>query len=115
MTSSASTTLATLLSRFPAFSQLDDQTLAWLAARSRPFHGSVGQEILKPDRAPEFCYAIVEGRGRVLHNDPGLQRPVTLAYCKPGDLIGWAGLACRRPSEWVTAIEPLKLIGLQFT
>ena len=33
MTSSASTTLASLLSRFPAFSQLDDQTLAWLASR----------------------------------------------------------------------------------
>ena len=32
---------------------------------------------------------IVEGRGRVLH-DPGLRRPVTLAYSQPGDLVGWA-------------------------
>ena len=112
MTSSSANTLATLLGRFPAFAHLDDRTLAWLAERSRPFHASIGQEILKADRTPEFCYAVVGGKGRVLHKDPGLRRPVTLAYCKPGDLIGWAGLACRRPSEWVTAIEPLKLIGI---
>ena len=39
---------------------------------------------------PEFCFCIVEGRGRLLHDDPGLRRPVTLAYSQPGDL--WVGL-----------------------
>ena len=62
-------------------------------------------------RMPEICYCIIEGRGRVLHNDPGLQRPVTLAYAQPGDLIGWSGLARRSPCEWITAVTPMKLIG----
>ena len=53
----------------------------------------IGQELLSAERMPEICYCIIEGRGRVLHNDPGLQRPVTLAYAQPGDLIGWSGLA----------------------
>ena len=60
---------------------------------------------------PEFCFCIVEGRGRLLHDDPGLRRPVTLAYAHPGDLVGWAGLVRRSPCEWLTAATPLKLIG----
>ena len=40
---------------------------------------------------PDYCYCIVEGRGRLLHHDL-LRRCVTLAYAQPGDLIGWAGL-----------------------
>ena len=39
------------------------------------------------------------------------RRPVTLAFCNPGDLIGWAGLVRRSPCEWVTASSTLKLIG----
>ena len=53
----------------------------------------------------------MEGRGRLLHDDPGLRRPVTLAYAQPGDLVGWAGLVRRSPCEWLTAATPLKLIG----
>ena len=60
---------------------------------------------------PEFCFCIVEGRGRLLHEDPGLRRPVTLAYSQPGDLVGWSGLVRRSPCEWLTAATPLKLIG----
>ena len=51
------------------------------------------------------------GRGRLLHDDPGLRRPVTLAYSQPGDLVGWSGLVRRDPCEWLTAATPLKLIG----
>lgn len=100
-----------LLSRFNAFSSIDQEKLAWLASRARPFHCSVGQQLLLSDRMPEYCYCIVEGRGRVLHHDPALGRPVTLAYSQPGDLIGWAGLVRRSPCEWITAATPLKLIG----
>ena len=78
--------------------------------RARPFHCTVGQELLRPDRMPEY-HCIVEGRGRLLHDDPGLRRPVTLAYSQPGDLVGWAGLVRRDPCEWLTAATPLKLIG----
>ena len=53
----------------------------------------------------------MEGRGRLLHEDPGLRRPVTLAYSQPGDLVGWSGLVRRSPCEWLTAATPLKLIG----
>ena len=63
-----------------------------MVSRARPYHCTVGQDILRPDRMPELCFCIVEGRGRLLHNDPGLRRPVTLAYSRPGDLVGWAGL-----------------------
>jgi ATP-binding cassette, subfamily B, bacterial HlyB/CyaB len=111
MTASRIETFQELLARFPAFSGLSSADLAWLAARAEPFHCSIGQEILLPDRLPELCYCILEGRGRVLHQDPGLQRPVTLAYAQPGDLVGWAGLVRRDPCEWISAITPLKLIG----
>ena len=112
MTSSVST-LAAWLARFKAFEGLDPDDLNWLASRAKPFHCGVGQELLSADRLPEYCYAVVEGKGRVLHNDPGLRRPITLAYSQPGDLVGWAGLAARRPCEWVTAISSLKLIGIK--
>ncbi|WP_320675978.1 peptidase domain-containing ABC transporter [Prochlorococcus sp. MIT 1300] len=112
MTSTSATSLVDLLGRFKAFQDVDPDQLAWIAERARPFHCSVGQELLVQDRLPEYCYAIVEGRGRVLHRDPGLRRPVTLAYAQPGDLVGWAGLACRQPCEWISALSPLKLIGI---
>ncbi|MCP9775649.1 peptidase domain-containing ABC transporter [Cyanobium sp. WAJ14-Wanaka] len=111
MTANPSATFEGLLGRFPAFQDLGEDWLRWLAERARPFHCTVGQELLHPGRMPEQCFCIVEGRGRLLHNDPGLRRPVTLAYAQPGDLVGWAGLVCRNPCEWLTAATPLKLIG----
>ena len=111
MSGSTTSTFQTLLARFGAFSGLGTERLVWLAERAQPFHCSVGQQLLVSDRLPEYCYCIVEGRGRVLHSDPALRRPVTLAYAQPGDLIGWAGLARRSPCEWITAATPLKLIG----
>ena len=98
-------------SPLPFLRDLGDERLQWLAQRARPFHCTVGQELLRPDRMPEYCFCIVEGRGRLLHDDPGLRRPVTLAYSQPGDLVGWAGLVRRDPCEWLTAATPLKLIG----
>ncbi|MCB4421446.1 ATP-binding cassette domain-containing protein [Synechococcus sp. HB1133] len=104
-------TFSELLKRFSPFSELSSDQIDWLSHQARPFHCSVGQQLLVSDRIPEFFYCIVEGRGRLLHHDPALRRPVTLAYAQPGDLIGWAGLARRSPCEWITAATPLKLIG----
>lgn len=100
-----------LLARFPAFRGLDDDSLRWLAKRCKPFVCPVGQELLVPDRMPDHCFCVVEGSGRLLHDDPGLRRPVTLAMARPGDLVGWSGLVRRSPCEWVTASTTLKLIG----
>ena len=111
MTQQSTDTFEDLFRRFAAFRNLGDDRLRWLARRARPFHCTVGQELLRPDRMPEYCFCIVEGRGRLLHDDPGLRRPVTLAYSQPGDLVGWAGLVRRDPCEWLTAATPLKLIG----
>ena len=111
MTQQSAGTFEGLFRRFNAFKNLGDERLRWLAERARPFHCTVGQELLRPDRMPEYCFCIVEGRGRLLHDDPGLRRPVTLAYSQPGDLVGWAGLVRRDPCEWLTAATPLKLIG----
>lgn len=113
MTTSRTETFQGLLARFPAFAGLDQADLLWLAERAHPFHCSIGQEVLLPDRLPEYCYCLLEGRGRVLHQDPGLARPVTLAYSQPGDLVGWAGLVRHDPCEWITAVTPLKLIGFR--
>ena len=107
----SASTFEGLLRRFSAFRDIGDERLRWLAQRARPFHCTVGQELLRPDRMPEYCFCIAEGRGRLLHDDPGLRRPVTLAYSQPGDLVGWAGLVRRDPCEWLTAATPLKLIG----
>ena len=99
-----------LLRRFQAFRELGDERLSWLSSpRDLPLHGWPGAS--RPDRMPEFCFCIVEGRGRLLHDDPGLRRPVTLAYSQPGDLVGWSGLVRRSSCEWLTAATPLKLIG----
>ena len=100
-----------LLARFPAFRGLDNDRLGWLAERSKPFVCPVGEELLLPDRIPDHCFCVVEGSGRLLHDDPGLRRPVTLAMSRPGDLVGWAGLVRRSPCEWVAASTNLKLIG----
>ena len=109
MTSSDLSTLQSLLARFEAFSHLDSEHLEWLASRSRPFHCTIGQELLVADRLPEYCFCIVDGRGRLLHQDPG--RRWSPGYCAPGDLVGWAGLVRRSPCEWVTEASPLRLIG----
>ena len=105
-------TLQSLLSRFEAFAQISEEHLHLLSEQARPFSCETGQELLRAERMPEYVYAVVEGRGRLLHHDPGMRRPVTLALCHPGDLVGWAGLACNHPCEWLTASTPLKLIGI---
>jgi ATP-binding cassette subfamily B protein len=113
MSELSSDTLESLLERVPAFTALGRDQLSWLAQRARPYHCTVGQELLNPQRLPELWFCIVEGRGRLLHADPGLRRPVTLAYARPGDLVGWAGLVRRSPCEWLTAATPLKLLGFE--
>jgi ATP-binding cassette subfamily B protein len=112
MTDSSTATFQGLLSRVPAFGSIGADRLGWLAQRARPFHCTVGQELLQPDRMPEYCFCLIDGRGRLLHEDPGLRRPVTLAYAQPGDLLGWAGLVRRSPCEWITAATPMQLIGI---
>jgi subfamily B ATP-binding cassette protein HlyB/CyaB len=105
-------TLQGLLRKFGPFAQLSDEQIQRLAQQVKPFSCPTGHELLRGDRMPEQVYAIVEGRGRLLHTDPGMRRPVTLALSHPGDLVGWAGLVCRHPCEWLTAATPLKLIGI---
>ena len=105
-------TLQGILRRFAPFAQLSEDHLNYLAQKANPFSCPTGQELLRLDRLPEQVYAIVEGRGRLLHSDPGIRRPITLALSHPGDLVGWAGLVCRHPCEWLTASTPLKLIGI---
>ena len=86
-------TFQELLKRVPAFRNLQPQDLAWLSEQARPFACPTGQELLSADHEPDFIYAIVQGRGRVLHHDPGVRRPLTLAISHPGDLVGWAAIA----------------------
>ncbi len=102
-----------LLSRIPAFSGLSQECLEWLASHAEPFHCDVGQDLLLQDRLPEYCFCVIEGRGRLLHQDPALRRPVTLCYCQPGDLVGWSGLLRHQPCEWFTSAMPLKLVGFK--
>lgn len=109
---SAVSTLQGLLARFEAFRGLELDLLEELAQRARPCSCASGQELLVPDQLPEQVYALVEGRARLLHQDPGVRRPLTLALSHPGDLVGWAGLVRRHPCEWLTASTDLKLIGI---
>ena len=104
-------TLEAQLKQFTAFSELEPDLLHWLASNVRLFQAPVGQELLARDIPPEYCFGILDGRARLLHHDPGVRRPLTLALCQPGDLVGWAGLVRHRPCEWLTAAGPLKLIG----
>ena len=73
---------------------------------------AAGSRLLTADQLPEQVYAVVEGRARLLHHDPGVRRPLTLALSHPGDLVGWAGLVRRHPCEWLTASTDLKLIAI---
>jgi subfamily B ATP-binding cassette protein HlyB/CyaB len=113
MSEPSTSTLVTLLSKVPALSGLSAERINWLASRARIYHCNVGQELLLPDRLPEHWFCLIDGRGRLLHNDPALRRPVTLAYARAGDLLGWAGLLRRSPCEWLTAATPLKLLGFE--
>ena len=108
MTNTNSMTTRELLLRFSAFKSLLPEHLDWLSDETEFFHCDVGHSLLLPDRKPEYCYALV-GVKVVLHHDPTLRRPVTLAYSVPGDLIGWSGLVRRAPCEWVTAATPVTL------
>ena len=76
-------TLQGILRRFAPFAQLSEDHLNHLAQQANPFSCPTGQELLRLDRLPEQVYAIVEGRGRLLHSDPGIRRPVTLALSHP--------------------------------
>lgn len=105
-------TLQGLIARFKAFEGLGDALLAELAAAAQPCGCPAGHELLNLDQLPDQVYAVVEGRGRLLHHDPGVRRPLTLALSQPGDLVGWAGLVRRHPCEWLTASTNLKLIAI---
>lgn len=105
-------TLQGLLARFEAFRGVEPSLLAEITPLVRPCSCAAGQELLRADQLPEQVYAVVEGRGRLLHHDPGVRRPLTLALSHPGDLVGWAGLVRRAPCEWLTASTDLKLIGI---
>ena len=65
-------TLQGLLRKFGPFAQLSDDELNQLSGAARPFSCPTGQELLRGDRLPEQVYAIVEGRGRLLHSDPAM-------------------------------------------
>ena len=67
MSQSREATFQGLLARFNAFTGLSPEDLTWLSQRADPFHCSIGQELLLADRLPEYCYCLLEGRGRVLH------------------------------------------------
>ena len=101
-----------LLARFQAFRGVEDSLLAEIAAQATPCSCAAGHELLTADQLPEQVYAVVEGRARLLHHDPGVRRPLTLALSHPGDLVGWAGLVRRHPCEWLTASTDLKLIAI---
>ena len=105
-------TLQGLLARFEAFRDVEHALLAEVAARATPCSCAAGHELLVAHQLPDQVYAVVEGRARLLHNDPGVRRPLTLALSHPGDLVGWAGLVRRHPCEWLTASTDLKLIGI---
>ena len=108
---SSVSSLQSLLSRFEAFKGVDSSLLAEVASNAQPCSCSPGTDLLLPDQLPDNFYAIVEGNGRLLHNDPGVNRPLTLAISRPGDLVGWAGLCRRSPCEWFAASTELKLIS----
>ena len=103
--------LQDLLARFQAFRGVEDSLLAEIAAQATP-SCAAGHELLTADQLPEQVYAVVEGRARLLHHDPGVRRPLTLALSHPGGLVGWAGLVRRHPCEWLTASTDLKLIAI---
>ena len=100
------------MARFEAFRGVDETLLAEILSAARPCSCAAGHELLVPHELPDQVYAVVEGRARLLHHDPGLSRPLTLALSHPGDLVGWAGLVRRQSCEWVTASTDLKLIGI---
>ena len=108
----SSSTLQGLLARFEAFRGVEEALLADITPLVRPCSCAAGHELLVSHQLPDQVYAVVEGRARLLHHDPGVSRPLTLAISHPGDLVGWAGLVRRHPCEWLTASTDLKLIGI---
>ena len=108
----SASTLQGFLGRFEAFRGVDQALLAEITSKARLCSCYAGHELLAANELPDSVYAVIEGRARLLHHDPGVSRPLTLALSHPGDLVGWAGLVRRHPCEWVTASTHLKLIGI---
>ena len=80
-----------LLRSDPAFRDIGDDRLGWLASRARPFHCTVGQELLRLIASLSFVSALSKAVA-AYSTRSWLAPPVTLAYSHPGDLVGWSGL-----------------------
>ena len=62
MTNTNSLTISELLLQFSAFESLLPEHLDLLSKETQFFHCDVGHSLLLPDRKPEYCYALVEGK-----------------------------------------------------
>ena len=76
MSEQPTATFEGLLRRFPAFRELEMIDSSGSLPAHVPFIARLVKLLL--GSLPEFFFCIVEGRGRLLHDDPGLRRPVTL-------------------------------------
>ena len=76
-------TLQGLLTRFNAFRGIEDALLAEITSSAQLCSCAAGHELLVADQLPDRVYAVVEGRARLLHHDPGVRRPLTLALSHP--------------------------------
>ena len=105
MTEQPIATFEGLLRRYPAFHDLGDDRLRWLAARSRPFHCTVGQELLSMTGYLSIVFVLLKDAVVYCMTIQAFDVP-SRSLTPARDLIGWSGLVRRTPCEWVTAATP---------
>jgi ATP-binding cassette subfamily B protein len=69
-----------------------------------------GEDILPPDRSPEYLSLILEGSVRSLA--PLGDSPISLELLKSGTLVGWFSLSSGIPFEWIRAASPVRAVQI---
>lgn len=94
-----------LIKSIPFFSGLSQSEVGLLSASATTERFPVGRTIIGSGAFPDSIYIICSGRLRTLVHEGPDKEAHTLRLLGPGEIVGWAGLVRRQPTEIVLASE----------
>jgi CRP-like cAMP-binding protein len=101
-----------LLSRVPAFAELEADDLARVADVAVPRSFDVGEVVFREGDDSDTCYVVRDGHARAVRSHPD-GRTITLASFGPGDIFGeLAMFDDEKRSATVEAVEDLRAVAL---
>ena len=101
-----------LLSRVPAFAELEADDLARVADVAVPRSFDVGEVVFREGDDSDTCYLVRDGHARAVRSHPD-GRTITLASFGPGDIFGeLAMFDDEKRSATVEAVDDLRVVAL---